>query len=90
MLHCELSSQDFIQLQLMSQQGQWVLLQNGHNARALLNSLETIFADKDSVDSQFRCWITACADPHKIPVHVLHKCIKVMVDSPKVGVINAH
>ena len=63
-----------------------MLLQSAHNARTLLAGLDAVFAEQDSVDPQFRCWITASADPLKIPVHVLHRCIKVMVDSPKVGV----
>ena len=66
------------------EEGLWVLLQNAHNAIGLLNSLETMFAEKEVIDPAFRCWITAEAADY-IPTRVLHTCVKVMIDVPRVS-----
>ena len=71
-------------LQKGMEEGLWVIVQNGHHSLALLNSLETMFAEKDEIDANFRCWITTEAVSN-IPTRVLHTCVKVMIDMPRVS-----
>ncbi len=69
-------------------QGEWVLLQNGHNAPHLLGSLESLMLEQPYVDPQFRCWITA-EGSDVIPPRVLQTCIKITIDTPRVSCMGA-
>lgn len=64
-------------------QGKWLLLQNGHLAPGLLGRLETLMAEAESVDADYRCWILAEASS-QLPVCLLQNSYKIMVDTAKV------
>ena len=64
-----------------------MLLQNGHNNPSLLNRLEVILSEFEQTPSQdFRMWITAQTTEGQIPVTVLQKCQKIMVERPRVSI----
>ena len=58
---------------------------NGHNNLSLIGALENMLKEAENIDSNFRLVIT-CEYTTNIPTSVLHSCIKLLVDTPKVSV----
>ncbi|XP_023932050.1 dynein heavy chain 8, axonemal-like [Lingula anatina] len=66
-------------------EGLWVLLHNAHNSPHLLQNIEAILEENlDTMDPQFRCWISVQAGHPNVPVRILQNTVKVLVDSPKI------
>ncbi|KAK3577475.1 hypothetical protein CHS0354_032326 [Potamilus streckersoni] len=65
-------------------EGSWVFLQNAHNAPNLLLNLDSIMAECENPDSNFRIWIASQADASVLPVRLLQNSVKVVIETPKV------
>jgi len=69
-----------------SKTGKWVLLQNCHLAPSFMNRLESLvegFAiQADTLNSDFRLWLTACPSPI-FPISILQSSIKMTIEPPK-------
>lgn len=62
--------------------GSWVLLQNAHVSIEFLSNLEAKMARLETIESEFRLWITSLPDP-AFPLGMLQKSIKIANETPR-------
>uniref|UniRef100_A0A6E8V0M9 Dynein heavy chain 10, axonemal n=1 Tax=Anopheles coluzzii TaxID=1518534 RepID=A0A6E8V0M9_ANOCL len=62
-------------------QGQWLMLQNGHLLISFIKTLEKIIDSIEKPHPDFRLWITTDATP-TFPIGILQKSLKVVTEPP--------
>ncbi|XP_053669700.1 dynein axonemal heavy chain 10 [Anopheles nili] len=63
------------------EQGQWLMLQNGHLLISFIKTLEKIIDSIEKPHPDFRLWITTDATP-TFPIGILQKSLKVVTEPP--------
>jgi len=69
-------------IELGSQRGHWVMLQNCHLLTSWLKTLEAVYEEHSAkADPAFRLWLTTAPTP-KFPLGILQKSLKVVTEPP--------